>query len=109
MPMSAIQREEMASGTALEPCRMNVILYGLRSGWRSDKEKFDPSRIPICLPEQARQEILSEYAIYSACYDLGEGAHGAAASPIVQKILGLLGAIIVAYLTVQLAAVALPG
>ncbi len=88
--MSAIQEEEIKAGTALTPCKSNVVLYGLRSGWNRDKLKFDPQQIPVNLPVRAKQEILREYALYSVCYDLGEGAHRFWRVPYVKRLTQVL-------------------
>lgn len=97
--MSALQREEIAQGTALTPCPVNVVIYGLRSGWREGKEKFDPQRIPRNLPMHAKKEILTDYAIYSLAYDLGDGAHQVTQNPTVRRVGYAVGtAILIAFM-----------
>lgn len=84
--MSAIQEEEIKQGRALTTCRTNVIWYGLRSGWCSDKLKFSTDHIPRDLPAREQKAIRRSFALYSFCYDAGEAGHRLWATPTMQAV-----------------------
>lgn len=100
---SSIQTAEAVAGDAtISASRTDAAIYGFRSGWNRSKLKFDPQNIPVNLPDCAREEILAEYATYSAFYDIGIGAHDVYDHPAVKALLGAVVTLAVAYVYTRL-------
>lgn len=81
---------------------LDATWYGLRTGWSRTHTKVDLVNIPSCLPKAERAKCLADYARYSFCYDLGDGARLLLARREVQAVITAATTVLLAWIYLKL-------